>query len=76
MAAKKAEVKAEEKTEVKAEVKTEAKPKENKIPSIDELYKMKFTDRTGRIVMVRKAYGGMPKGRLEIYCPPQEQKHV
>ena len=48
--------------------KTEEK-KEEKIYTLEELWKMKFKDQNGTIVMIRKAYGGKPKGRLEFYVP-------
>ena len=54
--------------------KSEEIKKEEKLPKIEELYKMKFTDDYGNVLMVRKAFGGIPRGRLEIYCPPEEQK--
>ena len=52
----------------KTETKEEKKPE---LPKIEELYKMKFVDDNGTILMIRKAYGGVPRGRLEIYAPEQ-----
>ena len=51
--------------------KTEQKeePKQEKLPKIEELYTMKFVDDKGNVLMVRKAYGGKPRGRLEFYTP-------
>ena len=51
--------------------KTEAKeePKNAALPKLDELWKMQFEGPDGQILMVRKAYGGKPRGRLEIYAP-------
>ncbi len=48
---------------------TEKKEEKAKLPKIEELYQMKFEGPKGEILMVRKAYGGKPKGRLEIYAP-------
>lgn len=36
---------------------------------LDKLYEMKFRDKDGTVTMIRKAYGGNPKGRLEFYHP-------
>ena len=53
---------AAKKTEPKEEKKAE-------LPKIEDLYKMRFEGPDGQILMVRKAYGGKPRGRLEIYVP-------
>jgi hypothetical protein len=53
--------------------KTEEK-KEAKLPKIEELYGMKFEGSNGEILMVRKAYGGKPRGRLEIYTPSLKEE--
>lgn len=53
--------------------KTETKEEEKKVqlPKIEDLYTMQFEGPDGQILMVRKAYGGKPRGRLEIYQPEQ-----
>ena len=49
------------------EVKEEVRNTE--IFDLEELYKMKFRDHNGKIVMIRKAY--KPRGKLEFYAPAE-----
>ena len=67
MAAKKKTETAE--AEAMEEVKAEA-PVLQEIFDLEDLYKMKFRDGYGNIVMVRKAY--KPRGKLEMYAPAAE----
>lgn len=65
MATKKAETKEETK---------EVKKTAPKLPKLEELYTMKFAGPNGEILMIRKAYGGKPRGRLEIYAPDLKEE--
>lgn len=55
--------------EAKEAVKAEA-PVNQEIFDLENLYKMKFRDGYGNVVMVRKAY--KPRGKLEMYAPAAE----